>query len=94
MKKILVILFSIIIFSCCGENNSNKNINPEFTYHEKIDNSTEFYHYQYDINWNNDDVDIRLIKIKDHEYIVTTSYVGRAGGVSTIHAESCDCKNR
>jgi hypothetical protein len=34
-------------------------------------------------------VEINIVQIKGHEYIITST---EKGGVSTIHSESCNCK--
>lgn len=94
MKRILLTLFICICFLMgCKDapTNASSNINGNFTYQEKIDSSTT--NYQYDINWGNCDVDVRIVTVKGHDYIIATSYVGRAGDVSILHAESCKCKN-
>jgi hypothetical protein len=88
MKKFLIIISFIGLFISC---NNSENINPNFTYKEKTDSTTS--QYQYDIKLEDYDVDIRTVNIKNHEYIVATSYVGRGGGVGIIHSESCKCKN-
>ena len=94
MKKLLLIIIVCISISISCSNapqsqniTQKSNINGDFTYKEKVDSNSS--QYQYDINWGNCDVDIRAVNIKGHEYIVATSYVGRAGGVSIIHSESC-----
>ena len=88
MKKFLIIISFIGLFISC---NNSENINPNFTYKEKTDSTAS--QYQYDVKWEDYDVDIRTINIKNHEYIVVASYVGRAGGIGIIHSESCKCKN-
>lgn len=49
------------------------------------------------LNTNNSktEVDVVIRTIEGHKYIITTNYsyyAGRPGGVTIIHAESCNCK--
>ena len=92
MKKILFILSFILFISCgCGnQKSSNVCDQPE------IGQITED-NIQYDIEWKTNNVDVRIITLEKngikHDYVVATSYVGRAGGISIEHWEGCDCKN-
>lgn len=89
---IILICVAIINISCKGQNlNENQsNLEQPQTTIIKTDN------IQYDIVWDNSsNVDVRIIKLtKDnetHDYVVATSYVGRAGGISTEHWVGCKC---
>lgn len=92
MKKILFILSFILFISCnCGHQKvSQAGVQPE------IAQITED-NIQYDIEWKNNNVDVRIVTLEKngikHDYVVATSYVGRAGGISIEHWEGCDCKN-
>lgn len=93
MKKILFILCFILFVSCeCSSPKiSNVCVQPEIGQITK-DN------IQYDINWNHNNVDVRIITLEKngikHDYVVATSYIVRGGGgISIEHWEGCNCKN-
>lgn len=90
MKKILFILSLIVLVSCnsCQTDNQFKHEQPQTTL-IKSDN------IQYDINWNSNDVDIRIITLtKDgdsHDFVVATSYVYKGGSIDINHWPGCKC---
>ena len=94
MKKILFILSLVLLISCGQEiqENQSKNVQPQTTV-IKSDN------IQYDIKWNNNDVDIRIVTLskngESHDYVVATSYVYKSGGLAIDHWAGCKCfKNK
>lgn len=94
MNKILFILSLVLLISCGQEiqENQSKNEQPQTTV-IKSDN------IQYNIKWNNNDVDIRIVTLskggESHDYVVATSYVYKAGGIAIDHWQGCKCfKNK
>ena len=94
MKKILFILSLILFFGCGGsvKENQSKHEQPQTTI-IKSDN------IQYDIKWDNNDVDIRIVTLskngESHDYVVATSYVFKSGGLAIDHWAGCKCfKNK
>ena len=95
MKKILFILSLVLLVGCNDQNikeSQTKNELPQTTV-IKSDN------IQYDIKWDNNDVDIRIVTLsKDgetHDYVVATSYVYKSGGIDIDHWPGCKCfKNK
>ena len=94
MKKILFILILVLFVGCNGQLNENqsKHEQPQTTV-IKSDN------IQYDIKWDYNDVDIRIVTLlKDgeiHDYVVATSYVYKGGGIAIDHWSGCKCfKNK
>jgi len=94
MKKILFILSLILFFGCGGsvKENQSKHKQPQTTI-IKSDN------IQYDIKWDNNDVDIRIVTLskngESHDYVVATSYVYKSGGLAIDHWAGCKCfKNK
>ena len=51
--------------------------------------------FTFETNHGRNEVDVVVRTIESHRYIIVSSYSpysGRPGGVSIIHAESCNCK--
>lgn len=51
--------------------------------------------FTFSTNNGKNEVDVVVRTIEGHRYIITTNfsyYSGRPGGISIIHAESCNCK--
>ena len=92
MKKILFILSLILLISCGTsiKETQSKNEQPQTTI-IKSDN------IQYNINWGNNEVDIRIITLtkdgESHDYVVATSYVYKSGGLDIDHWPGCKCKS-
>ena len=90
MKKILFILSLVLFVGCNGQLNENqsKHEQPQTTI-IKSDN------IQYDIKWDNNDVDIRIVTLskdgESHDYVVATSYVYKGGGIDIEHWPGCKC---
>jgi len=99
MKKILLTLLVVILFSCCG-NRENQEVNANgnsFTRFEVTD-TKDSTNIQYNIHWfeiNYSPVDIRIITLKKdgetHDYVVANNYIGRAGGLAIDHWVGCKC---
>jgi len=90
MKNILLLL-SLVLLIGCGQGvqeNQSKHEQPQTTV-IKSDN------IQYDIRWDNNDVDIRIVTLskdgESHDYVVATSYVYKSGGLAIDHWAGCKC---
>lgn len=89
MKNIFILFISIFLFIYCGNPTTDNLVDTRKESVIKTDSNA----IGYDIYWDaHKDVDIRMINIEGHKYIVATSYVGRAGGIDIEHSESCECK--
>ena len=92
MKKIFILFISVFLFTCCYNPKTDNSVDTRKESVIKTDSNAIGYYIYWD---RHKDVDVRMINIEGHKYIVATSYIGRgSGGVDIEHSESCECKNK
>ena len=91
MKKVICLALFALLFGACEEQDSIQA--QQVTVQDTVQPTpkpTRIVGQKY--SFGNTNVDIRLIIIDGHEYIVAaTTSSTRPGGVSIIHSESCKC---
>ena len=94
MKKVICLSLLALLFGACEEQNHTQT--PQVAVQDTVQATpkpTRIVGQNY--SFGNTNVDVRIIKIDGHEYIIaaTTSNGGvtRPGGVSIIHSEGCKC---
>ena len=93
MKKVICLALLALLFGACEEQNPTQpqQVAVQDTVQAQP-NPTRIVRQNYSAG--NTDVDVRLIKIDGHEYIVVASSAfgsSGPGGVSIIHSEGCKC---
>ena len=92
MKKVICLALLALLFVACEEHNSTQT--QQVAVQDTVQPTpkpTRIVGQNY--SYGNTQVNVRLITIDDHEYIVaaSSSHVTRPGGVSIIHSEGCKC---
>lgn len=93
MKKVICLALLALLFGACEEHNSTQI--QQVAVQDTVQSTPEptrivGQNYSFGDTY----VDVRLITIDGHEYIVAASKslgVKRPGGVSIIHSEGCKC---
>ncbi len=89
MKKILFVIFSLIMFVGCSDDKQTTN--------EQLNEPSNSIQYTTRLKGGRlIGADIRIITLtkdgKTHDYVVATNRAGRGGGVAIVHWEGCACR--
>lgn len=94
MKKVIYLALFVLLFGACEEQTPTQT--QQVTVQDTVQSPpkpTRVVGQKYSFGSTN--VDVRLIKIDGHEYIIaatsSNNSVSRPGGVSIIHSEGCKC---
>ena len=93
MKKILILFCAVMLVACNKKATSNDIFNEKSKTEvqkpvKKVIKPTNKITYTTP-DWRN--VELRIVTLEGHKYVVATNYTGRAGAIDIEHAESCHC---